>query len=141
MRKNKVVEIRRQVPATVSSTTVQYLVCQKNHANDQGAPVFDGCQEFIASAEEGVAALICGACGCHRGYHKKYVHIEVIQCDSGCSHKPSTSGRWWHEQTDEALQCMVWCCLLIGFCTLLYFFLMILNSGVIIGCYVGQPMW
>ncbi|XP_057421548.1 mini zinc finger protein 3-like [Lotus japonicus] len=92
MRKNKVVETRRQEPTTVSKTTVQDLVCLKNHAVDHGPPIFDGCQEFMASGEHGAAALTCAASGCQRGYHKKLVHVEVNLGDSGCSHESSTSG-------------------------------------------------
>ena len=50
---------------------VRYMQCFYNHAAHLNRFAFDGCQEFIAAGEVGTPeALICGACGCYRGFHQ-----------------------------------------------------------------------
>ncbi|KAB2075479.1 hypothetical protein F383_26745 [Gossypium arboreum] len=96
MRKRQVV-LRREEPPRSSSTnssltsrSVRYAECQKNHAAGVGGYAVDGCREFMASGEEGTtAALTCAACGCHRNFHRREVETEVA-CD--CSSPPPFNG-------------------------------------------------
>ncbi|CAJ1829149.1 unnamed protein product [Sphenostylis stenocarpa] len=63
---------------------VQNGECQRNHAIKMGGFAQDGCMEFLPGGAEGTAkALICGACGCHKNYHRREIHIHVTcQCAS-----------------------------------------------------------
>ncbi|KAI4346412.1 hypothetical protein L6164_007309 [Bauhinia variegata] len=93
MRKRQVV-VRREEPSrsqensSFTVRSVRYGECQKNHAANVGGYAVDGCREFIASGEEGNAALTCAACGCHRNFHKREVDAEVV---SECSTPPSNA--------------------------------------------------
>ncbi|XP_020240429.1 zinc-finger homeodomain protein 3 [Cajanus cajan] len=44
-----------------------YRECLRNHAASLGSYATDGCGEF--TLQEG--SLQCGACGCHRNFHRK----------------------------------------------------------------------
>lgn len=55
---------------------VEYKACQKNFSLQAGLYVFDGCQEFMGSADVGEGALICVACGCNREFHLMIVENE-----------------------------------------------------------------
>ncbi|KAK7394504.1 hypothetical protein VNO78_15033 [Psophocarpus tetragonolobus] len=69
---------------------VTYGECQRNQAARLGGHVLDGCNDFIASGEEGTAAaLTCAACGCHRNFHRREIQITVV-CD--CSSHPTNNG-------------------------------------------------
>ncbi|KAM0892014.1 hypothetical protein ACQ4PT_026039 [Festuca glaucescens] len=56
---------------------VRYHECLRNHAAAQGGHVVDGCGEFmpVPTMDEhdggGAHALRCGACGCHRSFHRQ----------------------------------------------------------------------
>lgn len=57
---------------------LKYRECLKNHAANIGGHALDGCGEFMPSGEEGsLEALKCGACGCHRNFHRREVEGEV----------------------------------------------------------------
>ncbi|QCE12570.1 ZF-HD homeobox protein [Vigna unguiculata] len=77
--------LRRQPPRRCPANTtvtivrnVQHGECQRNHAINAGGFAVDGCMEFFPSGAEGTAgALICGACGCHKNFHRREIHIHV----------------------------------------------------------------
>ncbi|KAK9287320.1 hypothetical protein L1049_015734 [Liquidambar formosana] len=49
-----------------------YKECKRNHAASIGHYAIDGCGEFLKGGEDGTPeALLCGACGCHRSFHRK----------------------------------------------------------------------
>ncbi|WVZ05238.1 hypothetical protein V8G54_018584 [Vigna mungo] len=84
--------LRRQPPRrcpTNNTVTivrnVQHGECQRNHAINAGGFAVDGCMEFFPSGAEGTAgAMICGACGCHKNFHRREIHIHVTcHCNSG----------------------------------------------------------
>ncbi|KAL6135640.1 hypothetical protein ACLB2K_058044 [Fragaria x ananassa] len=83
MRKRQVV-VRREEPSSYTIRNVRYVECQKNHAAGVGGYAVDGCREFMASGEEGTAALTCAACGCHRNFHRREVET-VCECSSPTS--------------------------------------------------------
>ncbi|XP_042492892.1 zinc-finger homeodomain protein 4-like [Macadamia integrifolia] len=64
----------------------KYKECMRNFAASWGGHVHDGCGEFIPHDQgEGninpssSEALLCGACGCHRNFHRKEVPVPSIQ--------------------------------------------------------------
>ncbi|MCO5587230.1 hypothetical protein L7F22_041177 [Adiantum nelumboides] len=62
------------VAANRKKLVVKYRECLKNHAANIGRHALDGCGEFMPSGEEGsLEALKCGACGCHRNFHRREV--------------------------------------------------------------------
>lgn len=73
---------------------IRYGECQKNHAASIGGYAVDGCREFMANGREGTSgALTCAACGCHRNFHRRQDHSEVV-----CEYSPppnSNSAHWW----------------------------------------------
>lgn len=61
----------------ISTCTVRYRECLKNHAASMGRHVVDGCGEFMPSGEEGTLGYFrCAACECHRNFHQKEVNGE-----------------------------------------------------------------
>lgn len=127
MRKRQVV-VRREEPSSYTIRNVRYGECQKNHAAGVGGYAVDGCREFMASGEEGTAALTCAACGCHRNFHRREVET-VCECSSPTSTEAwsiriSTSTsfiyliKWWIEfMHDVVLLVMTACCFsLLLFC-------------------------
>lgn len=53
---------------------VTYKECLKNHAASMGGHAVDGCGEFIPSPAlnpSDPTSLKCGACGCHRNFHRR----------------------------------------------------------------------
>lgn len=67
---------------SASREGVRYRECRKNHAATIGGYVVDGCEEFMASGDEGTAAAMkCAACNCHRSFHRRDVG-HVNQCES-----------------------------------------------------------
>ncbi|XP_057519031.1 mini zinc finger protein 3-like [Amaranthus tricolor] len=81
MKKRQVVVKRDEGSRTINnnSTTNEYWECQKNHAASIGGYAVDGCREFMAMGAEGTSnALVCAACGCHRNFHRKQAHAEVV---------------------------------------------------------------
>jgi len=83
--------LRREPPPLCPSNhlvtivkNVEHGECQKNQALNVGGLSLDGCMEFFPSGAEGTAeALICGACGCHKNFHRREIHINVIcRCPS-----------------------------------------------------------
>ncbi|XP_020203791.1 mini zinc finger protein 2 [Cajanus cajan] len=95
--KKRQVAVKREEPARSSNnstlrtvTTVTYGECQKNLALHIGGYALDGCGEFMANGAEGTAAaMTCAACGCHKNFHRRAVHIQIV-CN--CSSLPTTSG-------------------------------------------------
>lgn len=49
----------------------RFRECRKNHAASAGGKVFDGCGEFMPAGGDGLDALRCAACNCHRNFHRK----------------------------------------------------------------------
>ncbi|KAG6537621.1 zinc-finger homeodomain protein 6-like [Zingiber officinale] len=47
---------------------VRYKECLRNHAAAAGGHILDGCGEFMPN---GIDALKCAACGCHRSFHRR----------------------------------------------------------------------
>ncbi|KAF9600338.1 hypothetical protein IFM89_007056 [Coptis chinensis] len=64
-------------PVTSGSKTIcKYLDCMKNHAANVGGHAVDGCGEFMPAGPEGtLEALKCGACNCHRNFHRKEMQL------------------------------------------------------------------
>ncbi|XP_044477627.1 mini zinc finger protein 3-like [Mangifera indica] len=91
MKKRQVV-VKRDASGRSSGTSssmvrhVRYVECQRNHAANIGGYAVDGCREFMASGEEGISALTCAACGCHRNFHRREVETEVV-----CEYTPPNS--------------------------------------------------
>ncbi|XP_057962783.1 zinc-finger homeodomain protein 2-like [Malania oleifera] len=51
---------------------VKYWECKRNHAAPIGRYAVDGCGEFLNTGNRGTpGSLLCGACGCHRSFHRK----------------------------------------------------------------------
>ncbi|XP_041014696.1 zinc-finger homeodomain protein 11-like [Juglans microcarpa x Juglans regia] len=51
-----------------------YKECLKNHAASMGGLALDGCGEFLPSpsaTHSDPTSLKCGACGCHRNFHRR----------------------------------------------------------------------
>ncbi|KAL3511125.1 hypothetical protein ACH5RR_030526 [Cinchona calisaya] len=63
-------QLRLQPP---SHAAVTYRECLKNHAANLGGHALDGCGEFISSPTTDPTSLNCGACGCHRNFHRREV--------------------------------------------------------------------
>lgn len=55
-------------PNANSNSTATYHECLKNHAAALGGQVLDGCGEFMPDPDD---LLRCGACSCHRSFHRK----------------------------------------------------------------------
>ncbi|POO02919.1 ZF-HD homeobox protein, Cys/His-rich dimerization domain containing protein [Trema orientale] len=56
----------------MSRVNINYKECRRNHAISVGGHAVDGCREFTPSGEQGTEeALLCGACGCHRSFHRR----------------------------------------------------------------------
>ncbi|KAJ3672878.1 hypothetical protein LUZ60_006252 [Juncus effusus] len=58
-----------------------YRECMKNHAAKLGTYATDGCCEYTPD-ERNPASLTCGACGCHRNFHRKVI-LDQISSPSG----------------------------------------------------------
>ncbi|WOL02610.1 zinc finger-homeodomain protein 1 [Canna indica] len=48
-----------------------YRECLRNHAARLGGFASDGCCEFTPEEDADLGNLQCGACGCHRNFHRK----------------------------------------------------------------------
>ncbi|KAG8372638.1 hypothetical protein BUALT_Bualt12G0087500 [Buddleja alternifolia] len=58
-------------------TEVVYTKCHKIH-DFKFQNMVDGCQEFTPSGREGTTtALSCSVCGCHKGFHRNEITVEV----------------------------------------------------------------
>ncbi|XP_059650143.1 zinc-finger homeodomain protein 10-like [Cornus florida] len=60
--------------AARSEIVVRYRECRRNHAAPIMRYAVDGCGDFTPAGEDGTPeALLCGACSCHRSFHRKEV--------------------------------------------------------------------
>ncbi|KAA8545488.1 hypothetical protein F0562_020272 [Nyssa sinensis] len=58
--------------AARSRIVLKYRECQRNYAAPLMRYIVDGCGDFIPAREDGTSeSLICGACGCHRSFHRR----------------------------------------------------------------------
>ena len=72
-------KVEQQPSSAFTIRTVRYGECQRNHAARVGGYAVDGCREFMASSDEGTnGALTCGACGCHRNFHRMEFETEEV---------------------------------------------------------------
>ncbi|XP_043710222.1 zinc-finger homeodomain protein 11-like [Telopea speciosissima] len=53
----------------------EYGACMRNHAANLGSHATDGCLAFYPT----IASSLCGACDCHKNFHRK-----IVVVDSGC---------------------------------------------------------
>ncbi|CAN4088465.1 unnamed protein product [Withania somnifera] len=81
MMKKRQVVVRRNISGS-STRNIRYVECQRNHAANIGGYAVDGCREFMASGENGTAALTCAACGCHRNFHRREVDGDEVVSES-----------------------------------------------------------
>ncbi|XP_074581512.1 zinc-finger homeodomain protein 5-like [Curcuma longa] len=63
---------------------VRYKECLRNHAAAAGGHVLDGCGEFMPN---GIDALKCAACGCHRSFHRRDSDADADADDVGSHHR------------------------------------------------------
>ncbi|XP_042032263.1 zinc-finger homeodomain protein 9-like [Salvia splendens] len=65
-----------------------YKECLRNHAASLGSYATDGCGEFTSQH----TSLNCGACGCHRNFHRKvsthHAAAEMIDCGGSAGNSP-----------------------------------------------------
>jgi ZF-HD homeobox protein with Cys/His-rich dimerization domain len=55
-----------------NSFQVNFKECLKNHASSIGGYAVDGCCEFLPAGDEGTLEFFkCGACDCHKNFHRK----------------------------------------------------------------------
>ncbi|KAG5618562.1 hypothetical protein H5410_018386 [Solanum commersonii] len=73
MMKKRQVVVRRISSGSSTIRNIRYVECQRNHAANIGGYAVDGCREFMATGDDGTAALTCAACGCHRNFHRREV--------------------------------------------------------------------
>ncbi|KAK3413923.1 zinc-finger homeodomain protein 6 [Eucalyptus grandis] len=67
----------QSVTALISTSSIRYRECLRNHAASMGGHIIDGCGEFMPSGEEGTPGYFrCAACECHRNFHRKEVDGE-----------------------------------------------------------------
>ncbi|EFJ12039.1 hypothetical protein SELMODRAFT_38997, partial [Selaginella moellendorffii] len=69
---------------------VRYRECLKNHAAGIGGHALDGCGEFMPNKED-ESSMRCGACDCHRNFHRREVEGEKPICDL-CKEDDGTAG-------------------------------------------------
>jgi ZF-HD homeobox protein with Cys/His-rich dimerization domain len=77
-RTNEVLVVAVNSNSSSAIMFVAYRERMKNQAINIRRHSLDECEEFMPRGNEGNHVYICQACGCHRCFHMREIHIEVV---------------------------------------------------------------